>query len=126
MGNRGYDLTGACPELHSAYDGCERTHLDAFRRGEVPIDNPCRDAWEDYKQCVMGVWDAKTQDYLKRRAAARGEPPPPTAHVQPTTAAASSAPPKASASAVHSYVTEPSFTMDTAGFDENASSSDPR
>ena len=59
MGNRGYALTSACPELQSAYDRCEKAHMEAFRRGEASIDNPCRDQWEDYKQCVMEVWDAE-------------------------------------------------------------------
>ena len=83
MGNKGYALNKACPELQSVYDACEKSHLDAFKRGEASIDNPCRDEWEDYKQCVMAVWDSKTQDYLQRRAAAKGEAsPPPAPHAQ--------------------------------------------
>ena len=97
MGNKGYALNKACPELHSVYDACEKNHLDAFKRGEASIDNPCRDEWEDYKQCVMAVWDSKTQDYLQRRAAAKGEAPPPPAHahssdITPPTPAATPSP----------------------------------
>ena len=87
MGNSGYNLTSACPDMHAAYDRCEASHLDSFRKGEASIDNPCRDEWEDYKQCVMEVWDAKTQDYLARRAAARGDTASPTQQQQPPSAA---------------------------------------
>ena len=92
MGNQGYALNKACPELQAVYDTCEKKHLNAFKRGEASIDNPCRDQWEDYKQCVMEVWDSKTQDYLQRRAAARGEMPPSnTAPEQPSSTTAAPA-----------------------------------
>ena len=125
MGNRSYALTSACPELQSVYDRCEKSHLDAFRRGEASIDNPCRDAWEDYKQCVMDVWDAKTSDYLARRAAERGEtlPPPPsaphTAAPPSTTAAAASTTPTSVASTPTVVVTS---TAASASADDTASS----
>ena len=126
MGNRGYALTSACPDLHSAYDSCEKTHLEAFRRGEASIDNPCRDAWEDYKQCVMEVWDAKTQDYLARRAAAKGETPPTLLSTPAaSTSSATTPPPTASASPLSPH-TAASSTAASSAFGDTPSSSDLR
>ena len=68
MGNRGYALQRACPQEKAVHEACESAHFDAFRRGDARIeDNPCRDQWEDYRQCVQQVWDAKTKAYLERK-----------------------------------------------------------
>ena len=135
MGNRGYALTSACPELRSVYDKCEKVHLEAFRRGEASIDSPCRDAFEDYKQCVMEVWDAKTQDYLARQAPARGEtpPPPPRSSASPTTTSPPAAafnpamPPLSTASSfAKPYPAAALPTAASSDFAEGAESSDQR
>lgn len=90
MGN-GYSLHTACPELKEVYSKCEKDNWQYFRQTGDILSNPCRDAFEDYRTCVQGVWDAKTRDYEARR---RGENP--TLATSSTTTATTTTAPVAS------------------------------
>lgn len=74
MGNSGYQLHKACPDLKSRYETCQSKYFDELYNPEKSGDSvkqACRDEWEDYKACVDKVWEEKVREYENRKGIAK-------------------------------------------------------
>lgn len=68
MGNSGYQLHKACPELKAIYEKCDAEYWKEFREGKA-LQQPCAAEFNNYRNCVELVLKEKQEAFLQRKQA---------------------------------------------------------